>query len=103
MTIWEIQAEYFAQSQRNSEDWKAWNTLHQQDRAKYPKFEGFHVDYDGLAERLVAAIMEEGFTKEQAGYIYGEAYERGHSSFGDVFSIAANLAEWVRKFPGIKV
>jgi hypothetical protein len=97
MTIWELQAEY---NRQYTEHHKAVEAHY----AKYADYKmpynGPRIDYDGLGEKLVVAIQEQyGFNAAQAGYIYGKAYERGHSSFGDVFGYAADLAEFIQKFP----
>ena len=101
MTVWEVQAEYNRQYQANQEAYRAWDKAHQgtpyRDR---PEFDGPKIDYNGLGEQLVEALQQEyGFTPAQASHVYSKAYEWGHSSFGDVFHYAAELADFVQNWP----
>jgi hypothetical protein len=103
-TIQAVAAEYERQYARNQEEYAAWSKAHPyiagRKRSEQERFDGFQIDYNGLGELLVKAIQNEyGYSAARAGAIYGMAYERGHSSFCDVFNYASEIAEFIKDLP----
>jgi hypothetical protein len=106
-SIEELYAEYNAASRRASADYHKWNEA-QCERArmglpqqKYKdSFEGYTVDFYKFEKELGDIIQRDfNLTAKQRGYIMAEAYDRFHSSYGDMFWGAHGIAEFVTKFP----
>ncbi len=99
-TIAGVQQEYNRQYERYAAESKAWYDANPYVRGEKRVYPGFQIDYNGLGGLLVKAIQAEyGFSEQRAGAIYALAYEKGHSSFGDVFCYAYDFADFVKGLP----
>ena len=103
-TIAGVQREYNRQYKQYAAESKAWYDAHPyipgRKRSEQEHYDGFQIDYAGLGGLLVKAIQAEyGFSEARAAAVYGLAYEKGHSSFGDVFCYAYDFADFVKGLP----
>jgi hypothetical protein len=99
-TIAGVQAEYNRQYERYAAARKAWYDANPYVRGENRVYPGLTIDYDGMGGLLVKAIQAEyGFSEARAGAVYGLAYEKGHSSFSDVFCYAYEFADFVKGLP----
>jgi hypothetical protein len=95
MTILELIVKYEADVRRSSAEYKHWLNNNNV-KNKIVERSYFTVNYSFYGVELQRSLKEEfNLSDKQAGYIYGEAYERYHSCFGDVFWGAHALAEFV--------
>ena len=85
-TFSNIMADYNEQYRRNIESYN-------KDKTSIP------INYGQIGDDLISAIEAEGFSKAQAGYIYGCAYANHHSSFGDVIIYSQDYCDWFKNFP----
>ena len=99
-TIAGVQREYNRQYKQYAAESKAWYDANPYVRGEKRVYPGFTIDYAGLGGLLVKAIQAEyGFSEARAAAVYGLAYEKGHSSFGDVFCYAYDFADFVKGLP----
>jgi hypothetical protein len=105
-TIDELVKEYDAAYQRSTKEYGQWRD-EQIARARGVKvpgpneaYKGYEIDYGYFQTELAATIKGLfNLTDKQTGYIMGEAYERYHSGYSDMFWGAHGIAEFVSKFP----
>lgn len=106
-TIDELIREYNQAQTDAFNDYRTWEQA-QQARIKMglpelnykDSFEGRKIDYSKFEKELGDIIQRDlKLTDKQRGYVMAEAYDRYHSSYGDMFWGAYGLAEWVTKFP----
>lgn len=98
-TIEELIEEYNNAAIRQREEWKKIAHL-KGEEYKQAFLKSYHVPYDDFTKKLGEVIKYDfKLTDKQAGYLMGEAHARYHSSFGDIFWGAYQLAEFVTKFP----
>ena len=96
MTFQEIYDEYNRQIQIYQKESQEYLNNHK----SWKGYNGFEVDYNGFEKAIVEALQSEfGFTPNQAGYIYGNAYQHHHAYFNDVIWAAQELGETIRNFP----
>jgi hypothetical protein len=103
-TIEGCRKEYERQYTRHQQEYQAWYAAHPyvpgKPRKEQDHYDGFQIDYAGLTTALAVAVQNEyGFSAARAGAICGLAYEKGHSSFGDVFCYAYDYADFVKNLP----
>ena len=100
MTIDELYEKYIQANTRATKEWDEYVATVEYKTLGFDGYKGFFMDYDAFGAELVQTLMNEfKLTPAQAGYIYGEAYERYHSGFSDIFYGAADLARFCLNFP----
>lgn len=100
MNIEELYQKYWEDTKRHKEEWEAFALTPEAKKNGYASYTGFKVDYGYFETEIIKSLKEEfSLTDNQVSYIYGEAYERYHASFGDVFYGSRDLASFVTKFP----
>jgi hypothetical protein len=63
-------------------------------------YTGPYVDYGEIGNMCRQVLQDKfGLTPTQAGYVYGKADDEKHAHACDIYPYAAELAEFVAKFP----
>ena len=95
MTFDEVYDEYQRQAARVRSIWDR----NAAKRPYEPKEPLVYIDYPAIDAMLIRAAQDEfGFTPKEAGFIHGEAYERYHSSYGDMPYGMKRLCDFVQRF-----
>jgi hypothetical protein len=82
---------YHDDKRRENEEF---NTFYKNPR-RQGKYEGFEVDYGYHTKELGRTLQKQyNFTDKQLSVLMSEAYERYHSTFGDMFYGAKGLADF---------
>jgi hypothetical protein len=99
MNFNDILKDYINQAERASKEWNEYYTTVTYQVKGYDGFKGFKINYANIDETIIGALMTEfGFTKQEAGFIQGQAYADKHSYYGNVIPEAERLANFIREF-----
>lgn len=93
MNLDTVYAQYCKDRARQQEEFKKWDS-------KKSPYAGFLIDYNQYAKDIMTCIeLEYNLSDTQANYIYWAAYERYHSSFGDMFDGIRSMIDLITKYP----
>ena len=96
MNFDQIRERYYAEFTRACDEWNKFNNAKRKGLELPPPKP---LDYAGIEEEIIGALMTElGFTKQEAGFIQGQAYADKHACFEDVIVESERLGRFIREF-----